>query len=105
MHKVNKPRTVALATLGVMVSSLLGGALVTPASANAKTWKKVTIGAGVVTGYGLLAGKGRVAPPGATAPAGSYLKYRHDKKKEQRRAAWRRRHLRHHRRHHHVVHH
>ena len=96
MHKLSKPRTVALATLGVMVSSVLGGALITPASANAKTWKKATLGAGIVTGYGLLTGKGKIATIGAIATAGSYLKYRHDKKKEQSRD-WRRRHH-HHRR-------
>ena len=95
MHKLNKPRTVALATLGIMVSSTLGGALITPAHADAKTWKKATLGAGIVTGYGLLAGKGKIATLGAIATAGSYLKYRHDKKKEQR--SWRYRHHRHYR--------
>ncbi len=89
MQTLNKNRKIALGTLGVLSASLLGGAFTaTPAQADAKTWKKVAIGAGAVTAYGLIKGKGKVATIGGIATAGSYLKYRSDKKKEARRAAW-----------------
>ena len=84
-------RLVALGILGVMTLSTLGGtvAVTTPAQADSKTWKKVAIGAGVVTGYGLIRGKGKVATIGGAATAGSYYMYRRQKKKEEaRRQAW-----------------
>lgn len=60
-----------------------------PAKADSDTWKKVAIGAGVVTGYGLVKGKGKVATVGGVATAGSYYMYRRSKKKEEaRRQAW-----------------
>lgn len=85
--KITKQSHIALGTLGVLTATTLGGALTTPAHAGADTWKKVAIGAGVVTGYGLVKGKGKVATIGAIATAGSYLKYRSDKKKEDREEA------------------
>ena len=84
-------RLVALGTLGVMTLTTLGGtvAMTAPAQADSKTWKKVAIGAGVVTGYGLIRGKGKVATVGGVATAGSYYMYRRQKKKEEaRRQAW-----------------
>jgi hypothetical protein len=85
--KINKKSTIALSTLGVMSAATFGGALVTPAHAGSDTWKKVAIGAGVVTGYGLLKGKGKVATIGGIATVGSLLKYRSDKKKEDKEEA------------------
>ncbi len=92
MQNLNKQRTIALGTLGVLSASLLGGALTaTPAQADSGTWKKVAIGGAAVGAYGLVKGKGKLATIGGLTAAGSYLKYRHDKKKEARSAAWYRR--------------
>ncbi len=82
MKNLNKQRTLALATLGVMSATLLGGAAVAPVQAKSSTWKKVAIGSGVVTGYGLLKGNKKLAIIGGLATAGSYYKYKSDKKKE-----------------------
>ena len=86
--KTNTSRLVAVGTLSVM--TLAGTAtLTTPAHAGSDTWKKVAIGAGVVTGYGLIKGKGRVSTVGGVATAGSYYMYKKSKKKEEaRRQAW-----------------
>ena len=76
-------RWIALGTLGAVVAgTLLGGA--TPVQAKSSTWKKVAIGAGIVTGYGLLKGKKKLAIGGGVVTGLSYLKYRSDKKKERR---------------------
>ena len=81
--KINKTRSLALATLSVMTATAFGGAALTPAAhADSKTWKKVAIGAAAVTGYGLIKHNGKAQTLGAIATAGSYLKYRSDKKKE-----------------------
>ncbi|RYG63483.1 hypothetical protein EON80_21145 [bacterium] len=90
MKHLNQPRTVALATLTVLSATMLGGAFATPAHAKSDTWKKVAIGAGVVTGYGLLKGNKKVAIIGGLATAGSYYKYKKDKKKEDSRYRYRR---------------
>lgn len=86
--KLNSSRAVAIGTLGVMTlgsTAILSG----PAQAGPSTWKKVAIGAGVVTGYGLLKGKGKVATVGAVATAGSYYMYKRSKKKQEaQRRAW-----------------
>jgi hypothetical protein len=81
-------RWVALGTLSVAtIGSTL--AMTTPAHAGSDTWKKVAIGAGVVTGYGLLKGKGKVATIGGLATAGSYYMYKKSKDKEEaKRQAW-----------------
>jgi acetyl-CoA carboxylase carboxyltransferase component len=77
---------------GTLTAFALGSfaTMSTPAQATgSKTWKKVAIGAGVVTGYGLVKGKGKVATIGAAATAGSYYMYRKKKKsEEQRRQEW-----------------
>ena len=81
-------RYVAIGTLGVMT---LGATLstATPAHAGSSTWKKVAIGAGVVTGYGLLKGKGKIATIGGVATAGSYYMYKKSKGKEEaKRQQW-----------------
>jgi hypothetical protein len=91
MKNINKPRIVALGTLTVLSATMLGGTLATPAQAKSKTWKKVAIGAGVVTGYGLLKGNKKVAIIGGLATAGSYYKYKKDKKKEDRNRYYNRR--------------
>jgi len=86
--KQNAGRRIAVGTLGALI---LGGTatLATPAQAGSSTWKKVAIGAGIVTGYGLIKGKGKVATVGGVATAGSYYMYRRAKKKEDRqRQAW-----------------
>jgi hypothetical protein len=89
MQNLNKQRTIALGTLGVLSATLMGGLVApTPAQASSSTWKKVAIGAGAVTAYGLVKHKGKIATIGGLATAGSYLKYRHDKKKETRSRAW-----------------
>ncbi len=63
--------------------------LTAPAYAGSDTWKKVAIGAGIVTGYGLIKGKGKIATIGGVATAGSYYMYRRSKKKEEaKRRAW-----------------
>lgn len=80
--KLNNKRTVALSTLGVLTASTFAGAFITPAQADAKTWKKVAIGAGAVTAYGLLKHNGKATTLGGIATVGSYLKYKSDKKKE-----------------------
>ena len=85
MKNITRQRTVALGTLGVLSATLLGGALTKPAQASSSTWKKIAIGAGVVTGYGLLKGNKKLALIGGLATAGSYYKYKSDKKKEQNR--------------------
>ena len=78
--------------MGTLSAMTLGStvAMTTPAQADSDTWKKVAIGAGVVTGYGLLKGKDKVAIIGGVATAGSYYMYRRAKKKEDRQW-WRRR--------------
>jgi hypothetical protein len=81
--KVNINRWIAVGTLGAMT---LGGAVAMPTPAQAAdsdTWKKVAIGAGIVTGYGLLKGQSKVTTVGALATAGSYYMYRHKKNQEQ----------------------
>ena len=84
--KIIKQRALALATLAVVGATV--GTITAPAAhADAKTWKKATLGAGAVTAYGLLKHNGKATTLGAIATAGSYLKYRHDKKQEHRRAA------------------
>lgn len=81
--KINKTRSLSLATLSVMTATAFGGAALTPAAhADSKTWKKVTIGAAAVTAYGLIKKDGKAQTLGAIATAGSYLKYRADKKQE-----------------------
>ncbi len=81
--KINKNRSLALATLSVMTATAFGGATLTPAAhADSKTWKKVAIGAAAVTAYGLVKKDGKAQTLGALATAGSYVKYRSDKKKE-----------------------
>lgn len=81
--KINKTRSLSLATLSVMTATAFGGATLTPAAhADSKTWKKVTIGAAAVTAYGLIKKDGKAQTLGAIATAGSYVKYRSDKKKE-----------------------
>ncbi|MDQ3814791.1 MAG: hypothetical protein M3347_12685 [Armatimonadota bacterium] len=78
--------TLSVLTLGTTVAAN------TPAHAEADTWKKVAIGAAVVTGYGLVKGKGKVAAIGAAATAGSYYMYDRAKDKEreeeEQRQAW-----------------
>ena len=90
MLKMKGNRVVAFGTLGALtLSTALGTVTTTPARADADTWKKIAIGAGVVTGYGLLKHKGKVATIGGIATAGSYIMYRNKKKKEeQQRRAW-----------------
>jgi len=86
--KTTASRIIAAGTLGAMTLGSTA-ALTTPAHAGADTWKKVAIGAGVVTGYGLIKGKGKVATIGGVATAGSYYMYTRAKKKEEaRRQAW-----------------
>ena len=82
--KITKQRTIALGTLGVLSTALLGGAQFSTAQADADTWKKAAIGGAAVGAYGLVKGKGKVATIGGVVAAGSYLKYRKDKKKESR---------------------
>lgn len=84
MKNFTKQRFVAVGTLTVLSATMLGGAFAKPAEAKSKTWKKIAIGAGVVTGYGLLKGNKKLAVIGGLATAGSYYKYRSDKKKEDR---------------------
>ncbi len=64
-------------------------AMTAPAHADSKTWKRIAIGAGIVTGYGLLKGKRNVAIAGGLATAGSYYMYRRQKKKEDRNSWYR----------------
>ena len=81
--KINKTRSLALATLSVMAATAFGGATFTPAAhADSKLWKKLAIGGAAVTAYGLVKHNGKAQTIGAIATAGSYLKYRHDKKAE-----------------------
>ena len=81
--KINKNRSLALATLSVLTATAFGGATLTPvAHADSKTWKKVAIGAAAVTAYGLVKKDGKAQTLGAIATVGSYAKYRSDKKKE-----------------------
>lgn len=82
--KIIKQGSLALATLTIL-GATLGGVSTPVAHADAKTWKKATVGAGAVTAYGLLKHNRKATTLGALATAGSYLKYRHDKKKEDRR--------------------
>ena len=90
--KINKTRSLALATLSVMTATAFGGATLTPAAhADSKTWKKVAIGAAAVTAYGLIKHDGKAQTLGAIATAGSYVKYRSDKKKENNKVTERRR--------------
>jgi hypothetical protein len=86
MNIITNQRKIALSTLAVLGATTFGGLAVKPANASSDTWKKIAIGAGVVTGYGLLKGKKDVALIGGIATVGSYLKYRSDKKKEDREA-------------------
>ena len=90
MLRTHSKRLVAVGTLSALTLGTMLGPVATPAqAAGSKTWKKVAIGAGVVTGYGLIKGKGKVATIGGVATAGSYLMYRNKKKKEEaRRRAW-----------------
>ncbi|HEX8833454.1 MAG TPA: hypothetical protein VF719_04600 [Abditibacteriaceae bacterium] len=90
MKIMNKNRYVALGTLGVMTLGITV-ATPTPAQASSSTWKKLAIGAGIVTGYGLVKGKGKVATIGGLATAGSYYMYSRDKKKEEEQARLERR--------------
>lgn len=85
MKTLNKQQIIALGTVGVLSTTLLGGSMIHTAEAKSKTWKKIAIGAAAVTGYGLLKGNKKVAIIGGVATAGSYYKYKKDKKKEQRR--------------------
>ena len=91
MQTLTKQRSIALGTLGILSATLLGSSLVTPAQASSSTWKKIALGAGVVTGYGLLKGNKKLAIIGGLATAGSYYKYKQDKKKESRYNIYRRR--------------
>ena len=78
--KMNRRSWIAVGTLSAMT---LGTVSATPAHAiDADTWKKVAIGAGVVTGYGLIKGKGKVATIGGIATAGSYYMYKKSKDKQ-----------------------
>lgn len=88
MKTITRNRSIALATLAAVGATTFGGVAVQPASADANTWKKVAIGAGIVTAYGLISGKDNVAAIGGLATAGSYLKYQSDKKDEDRRDDW-----------------
>lgn len=81
-------RWIAAGTLTAMTLGGLAAATMPAQAAGSKTWKKVAIGAGVVTGYGLIKGKGKVTTIGAATAAGSYYMYRKSKKKEERRKAW-----------------
>lgn len=87
-NSITPRRLVAVGTLSAMtVGATLAGTA--PAQAGSSTWKKIAIGAGVVTGYGLLKGKGKVATIGGLATAGSYLMYKKSKDKEEnKRQAW-----------------
>jgi hypothetical protein len=82
MKTLHQQRSIALGTLSVLAATLTVGSMAVPAQASSSTWKKVAIGAGVVTGYGLLKGNKKVAIIGGLATAGSYYKYKKDKKKE-----------------------
>jgi hypothetical protein len=84
MKTLNRQRTIALGTLGVLGATVLGGSSIHVAEAKSSTWKKVAIGAAAVTGYGLLKKNKKVAIVGGLATAGSYYKYKSDKKKEDR---------------------
>ena len=82
-------RWIAAGTLTAMTLGGLAAVTAPSLAAGSKTWKKVAIGAGVVTGYGIVKGKGKVTTVGAAATAGSYYMYRKSKKKEEaRRQAW-----------------
>ena len=85
MKTLNKQRTIALGTLGVLTASVVGGPMIQTAQAKSKTWKKVAIAGAAVAGYGLLKGKKKTAIIGGAVAAGSYYKYKKDKKKENRR--------------------
>lgn len=82
-------RKIALGTLALIGATTLSTLTAQPASANSSTWKKIAIGAGVVTGYGLLQDKKDIALIGGIATVGSYLKYRDEKKDEERQKDWR----------------
>ena len=82
--KINNQRKIAIGTLAVLGATTFGGVAVKPAQASSDTWKKIAIGAGVVTGYGLLKKKNDIALIGGIATVGSYLKYKSEKKKEDR---------------------
>lgn len=83
-NKINSRRAVAMGTLGVM--TLGSTALLSqPAHAGSGTWKKIAIGAAVLTGYGLLKHKSKYTTIGAVATAGSYYMYKKAKKKEDQR--------------------
>lgn len=84
MNTITNQRKIALSTLAVLGATTFGGLAVKPAHASSDTWKKIAIGAGIVTGYGLLKDKKNIALIGGIATVGSYLKYRSDKKKEDR---------------------
>lgn len=77
-------RLTAIFTLAVIMATtfFMGAA---PVQAKSKTWKKVAIGAGIVSAYGFAKGKKGLAYGGAAVAAGSYLKAKSDKKKEWRR--------------------
>ncbi len=79
--KINSRRWIAVGTLSAMTLGTV--AVSTPAHASSDTWKKVAVGAGIVTGYGLLKGKGKIATIGGLATAGSYYMYRKEKNKEE----------------------
>lgn len=84
MKTLNRQRTIALGTLGVLGATVLGGSSFHAAEAKSSTWKKIAIGAAAVTGYGLIKGNKKVAIIGGVATAGSYYKYKSDKKKEEK---------------------
>jgi hypothetical protein len=75
-------RKIAVATLGVMAASTLGGA--TAVQAGSKGRLNTTIGLGAITAYGLLKKNKTVAIAGALGSAYAYTKYNSAKKQEMR---------------------
>jgi hypothetical protein len=87
--KKDAKRWIAAGTLTAITLGSVATITAPAQAAGSDTWKKVAIGAGVVTGYGLIKGKGKVTTIGAAATAGSYYMYRKKKKdEERRRQAW-----------------
>ena len=87
--KIQKNRTIALGTLGVMTASTLGGLALTTqvADASSKGRRNTTIGLGAITAYGLLKKKPAVAIAGGIGTAVAYSKYKKSRKQEKSREA------------------
>ena len=83
---IQKNRTIALGTLGVMTASAMGGLALTSTSAEAgsKGRRNTTFGLGAVTAYGILKKKPVVAIAGGIGTAVAYSKYKKAKKAEKR---------------------